>query len=1627
MSRLESYSKFINDYIKYFDTNDVSFEFFKSCSIDKDGKVLITREKFNECEKFVFARAQATINVVGVSLKDITSTNDPTRVTVFSSNNYSIESMSGITYSNITEDFNLEIELTDGSIANADSQEAGLFETLQVQPYLYLSVEEYDVAVGENGTGYDATQKITVSGLWAGYSTVPVYGFDGNNPKLKKTLVSDEISGYLILIEKDSANKDNEFISITRKQNSQDKKLYWEINYNVPLIDNSENISFINKALFLKFSVTGVDLKDNSQFVKSTYSRIYIDYTTYEYKDKDYQVLSMNKLVDKMTINSELRKYSESGVSSDTGYAGNKQEVKVDTSTIENLSSVQYTNVMYFVEKTSNEVLTGNEQQKIVAVGSYTFTALNGNKLTYADAELCGERLPVDDDGKVYLHVLNAANDPVKVFAVVYLSDKQGNPIDLNGKKILLDESGANIVNLYILEQSDITSKMPSIKIDSYVDNVNLYSMVKVEQNLEIPVIESGLDENHQPTDIIKDHELIIPQDTLLKRNAFDSYEIEGLKVSEEGCEKLRDIFKLKLLTNKEYIIYASNFDLRYEGSAIEATTSVDETKEVKLNMFTSGTVTSQTRAFSINTYNNKELALRDMCKNFSANYKLSAGNYVNVSAIYEQVFAEIPQNYIEFRITRYSVDGTNDYFSIVPNKEGVIYSELLTNNSSYNRVNYEVGEFAITDVRIKESEDLSETDMLIGNQNIDVELTTPAADKSLTRGDLKFVTSTRQQYAIKLNNDTKNIDYLTFNNIELEDGTLNRDLVDMSYSDSDLDQYLADCKSTNVVDVKYSVPTSIAEITSDFGLTFTKNNDNKLPVGSKIYDIVGNKFKVDNFEYELTDGKFVYNKGDYFPIVEKNSKKYAVILGNEFEINYNEQTSSYQIISGNDLCSIKILDSGFNNYIKTIDSSAVTKVTKTNQSTGQEETLAYVNFVKGEADRKVVYMIITLTAGTGNNAEQITICRSVQYNLYQGDVSLSALSYNEDYDNTNDETYINSSANPQEFNCGDDNAIVILKKLTNGSITDGVSNKGVIAVDGVSDNFFNHVEYMIENQASGVKLKYKGSLYDSYVYDKEEIQDLILVMPDSDKDISTSIILRYTYKGETKVFKYYILVKANITLEKNDSNLTLLYGNYGYSVNSGATIDLASLFKVTSSGPVTPVLEFEIEDSTYATFEDAQFRPVKKGTLLKVKNCYSLDGKPITNKIILTISIKDSITFTEKLYITINPNLTLIMPQTTPTIYNGDSLIANHIKIYDGLSVSPDDLCAPSTSVYNNINIYLGTYTKASEVSALTPVANGVIDLPYSNVDQTQPITVVYTNVGKQEFVNLDVIVKGIDFIYKSNSINGDISVDLLDGKDFDVTKYITVNDNNVLPMLVDAGDLSKVYTNIPHNLILNGASYLLGYGVQTAGSDPVLIDVTGYSVTINIMKVQYNESGDELGTFIDLTNNVEIKTVGTSNISVSDCFKVDVEDYVVFLFDGSKLYDTLTKENLVDGREFNIVVGYYDDETKVLFDSTEYGLTINIIGVQYNELGTFVDLTKNVEINTDGQSDIVVSDYFKADDGDYVIFLSDGENLYATISKGDLVNGSEFDIVVGYYDDETKVLFGSTEYGLKINIVTP
>lgn len=918
-AKIDAYNEFLNKYMAYFDTSQESYEFFSNPAYMKNGIVTLPNNKaIEQSKKFIFQTASATINVSAVNLSNIESTSEARTFEVLSSKDYTVQ--------NMIDEFDLDIKLSKDNVAHIDTEKANLFAKLQVSPYIYLSKDEY---------------LDTKDTLWQNYGIVHgVTDFSSRG----KPVVSDEVIttdnvendewlGFLILLS--PKNSYDEYITIVSGNDSQNP--VWTLKFNIPLLEsNTETpIKSTKKALFLEFQVEGQNLETNEKIIKSDYTRVYIKYTEYDYKNTESAKIQFSNELKNMSITNKVSNASSGNYASEL----DEQTVSISLAdSITNYDKVQYKNVMYFVEKNSNKIEDGGS--KLATLGSYKFRYLNDGidgkyMVPYFDTEedLVGERLiGTISDTEYKLYALNASNEPARIFAVVYLSDASGNPIDVNGRPITINEStlGGEETTLVVFAITDTTREgMAKVQIDNFVDNLNYYTISKIGYSINEDIYDG---ENLKGTVSYS-----VEEGDWVKRNKIESYSVwagdEKLSFGEEKLEELQNFLKLKILYNNQISLYVTNFDLTSDGTisendTVHATTAPFTFEPFSKNSLNKNDVASQpiVISYDINTLQNKQLALNKMVENFSS-YTLNIIT-TNTPAVQKtEIIKSESGAVLAIRfdiIAEGKMNATDDFIYLKANDN---VPNALGNTSDY--VGWEVNKLEIEDVELYGNnaiDYLNTYNKLYANYSDDA--TGGQVFGKVENGASGFQFSSYYLYEKNVGVDKNSIDdnvlFVVRTNL-FSNGEINLSLVDMSQAiyDGDgsdqtdgntsafaciydyIDYYT---KNSQTIGIDYGNADEMAQLLEDL---YFPSEDNYIYIGSKKYEIQTGTLQLNGESYtryivaggryygvstckEAEDSYFgeevvCIKKGEYFPII-KNAGDYKVIIcDEEFDIENND------------------------------------------------------------------------------------------------------------------------------------------------------------------------------------------------------------------------------------------------------------------------------------------------------------------------------------------------------------------------------------------------------------------------------------------------------------------------------------------------------------------------------------------------------------------------------------------------------------------------------------------------------------------------------------------------------------------------------------------------------------------
>lgn len=1474
------YYSFLKTYVNEFDTSEESVKFFKEYL--SNNYLPLSSAKIEESFKYVYVSCTAEINVTGIVIDSFTTISSYSPYQVFSTTKYTM-SGSGKDEKNIMQEF--DIDITPSSNANSAATEQlkeYAKENMVVKTYLYLEKSKIS---GDSFVSTDDEEKIK----WAGktYSFLPVYGFETNNNNKDVTpiievedMAGTEVVGYLLLLE----DKD-EYIYISQTKSNGER--LWELNCNTPL----DGIN--GKALYLCFEVSGMissdendknDEKDVEQKTFRSFTNISVTQEDYDFNKDGVDNISILTLSD-MAINSASLK-------NDDGLKVGSQDVSIDSSAIKNYDKVSYKNIMYFVESGSNKA---NNASKVVTVGKYNFVSFTdahtgANKIQFGGADLVGERIPtLNTSTKAYcLKALNASDEPVKVFAVVYLSDKNGNPVDINGRKISFNEQDQDSTDIPTLVVMRITSLDNDTKsqfmVNSYLEEINFYTNSEVEYSIG--------DDDSSVIDFGQGY---------LRRNVVGSYlDNDGNEVSQEDVTSINKFLKLKLLKNYNFKMYLTPFTLSASGDitdededVVRTFTSIDGKKEISVT-------------YPINTRDNKQLAFNLICENY-LQYGLDTGSSNVTATITPSDDGGDTYKWLEcvIRATSDSDSGENlKYTMSLTQKDGCTdpFSTRLTpsdstqSNVKSNWVSYEINKLEVNDVQIDYEQNSSYNKLYATYANI--------VNNSITidetrRGEQQFSTSedSSKLYKYYLTIQDGNVNYGISTNLLNDDGSANLDLVDCSQANTDdtsrdesetyanLIEYITAFVTGNLT---YSAPTSVMAFEDNY--QFSNKNDNtygsEIYFGNKTfaYDPIENYVDINGYRVEIQrddDTGRVYfeiKKGEYFPVVVIDRSSYMLIFNELFVITQPKDNSSSPYIADGNRGNItltndvKILlsDGSLKTYSSETYLVSYTDSTKgaINPDSIEGNSTATINFQQGEQlgvfveDTNGTYKLCAdghyelLTEEEKNN-RQITKYSPVEYDETNWTDKkgvmvylLVAFNIGSKQDGKYDYTFYRTisyelvqenigivgyngdkTANSTTNRCVVDSNTRNLEILVGSQSTSGIPY--IVTSAFGQSMFFDHVKFSLND----------GILDSEFSIETNNghVSKLIMSFPHISSDTSINVQMEYTYKGKKNTANFYILVKADVTFDWNGAEGTTenqieLEGN-----SDGLAYSIKDIIVEPNYTMSENIASYSLAlDSVVSGF----YINNDNGTLVIDKFYAYWDGSSITSRsakfnITLTLNDGSKVTVKDQLTIVVKPTYIIDMTQLTDSqkleIYNGECLFGDYIKLYNG-NVSQSDIKDGKNYLESTNDAY-----KDFDITSTTAgvsIVDGKVSLATTpKVDTEVSLTIKYNGTEK----SATVVIKGITMLYSASGNVSESSTDLTSQTDknisisveslesFDFEKYFSISlaggKDTIFAIALKDGEVATEYTA--------NTAYTIAYG-YVDGAETVIVEETGYTFTL-------------------------------------------------------------------------------------------------------------------------------------------------------------------------------------------------
>lgn len=1571
--KLNSYNNFLNTYISYFDKTDESYDFFRSNMPTLGVITLQSLAQVKDSLDFVFVTSRATINVTAIKLDEFTSIATPRQYNVFDTVTYSLDGSIG---SNIIEDFELTIITDNEEAGGVQEEKETMFASLTVNPYVYVPVAEIQSTdVKESELKWDGNE---------GYEYIRVYGFDNHTPVLTISDDFDSLEGYLVRLR-----ESDEFVYIKPDV----AKKQWQVSFNVPLRDNGKQGAEMlkQKALYLGFEISGIasDSINGEVSTKQSFTRIHIDYEDYKFTpSSNLNNIVINELMPYMTINTtDIQINEESDYYGNLATNRNVQDIYLDipSTVLEADNKPTYQSVMYFVEHDSNNIVKGQDTvggidfKKVVTVGKYKF--INYANILLPESEnkyyefgdedevLIGERIPTYeittvDDGKgnlvtkhkYYIQALNASSEPVKIFAVVYLSDADGNPININGRKININEKdmGENIPELVVMRISEITDGiMPEVKVENFVDQVYFYTDSKLDgtQITENFTVNKGY----------------------INRNTINYFKKDGTEVSAGELKEIQNFLKLKLLKDNVFTLYISNELLDSEGNSISEP-KPDDGEESDDD-------------YPIYYHNNKAHAFNNLIADLD-NYKLSFGgdgiSVVGVPQVLEADGGSGPEKMIMFKIVSSREDDTssNAVIYLDPTDSILPYSLELTSLSSSgtgnnqlqynNHVEYTTGKLEVKDVLLVDEE----------GDYIDIQHKLQAIysdiSESGSKGSLLFYdyenSKNKVPYLLKLNNGRVDFDVITNlvdyeareKNGDFPTSALNLNLIDCSQavwkvdsSNEELElengEYLCISdyinyyvKDPNNTKLNFNRTEGIMSFAQDFEFTNMTKDDkfsgNVINFGTKQFEVDIDKLTVNINGYVLNvekedvgsniKWKLKVKQGDYFPMISGDK---ALIYNEIFTIDSRPGTNEYCIydyvyIPENDNSeesyegreilinkSAKLnLANGKEIYYDSSKYQEAVPTLNTSIVDGTEQIVsADLRFIQGEelaistalqnGQQKLgvkVYLMLTFEVQQASSSETKYFYKAIEYELLQEEIDV--VFYNTI--GTGSEASINSNDNPATFEAGKKHQIY-LGESDNSSYGSALSRIDIKATN--EPNFFQHVDFSI---LSGEI----ATIPFSIVNDGKSIEiDL------SDVHLTSvgyfTLQMKYQYKGTSKTESFYINVSPDIIFNAKDGVTDNVQSKcYDITLNGGNGVKY-EIFN-TSNEESLFIKYFEFDSDKIETIDllrggvvvnddlttDGLYIP---GTSYAEYTGSAINYDVETFGIRLNLTGGKSIVLDRQLRIKINPakvvDLTALDGKNSANplvIYNGQNLFEEYIKLFPANSTSSD--ISNNKDVIIGLNNYMMFKVVGADSKTQGLMSSGLMDVEFDEIndeyqlkdgkilllntpteDTELKFKVYYNelyikpvNSGDSNQIMIEkeftVVVKGVERSYKQDDIadnNGNITVNLTAGSNFDLSDYLVLNfdgeeesESSLTPVLFVLDSEGKVVDKdgneieiitiqdsidtVIKDLAVGEYHYAIGYCVGLSGQGLKLIELLSYtdgegnSLTQNYITVTIN-----------------------------------------------------------------------------------------------------------------------------------------------------------------------------------------
>lgn len=639
----ENYYNFLNKYRNYFVTGNLEGNIVNDILENTKSKTDI--KNIIKTLDAVFITQYQTIRILDVDVESFTIDylND-WNFSVFDEKSISIEEIVGGGISDNALNFQLKATNTQSNLSAAEI--TAILENLKRS----FTIEVYV----KNTTDTNKNKTMGLIGAFEGDGIIRKIG--------DQQLITSDYNDY---------SADQNFLSV--KKDIENKA--WTFTANVPSIEESEKEK-IEFEILLAFRIDTTSLKgEQISFYNFVPVNIYKTNVDGRLTVEANNVMYINDATIHTEFASNTQQISFSGINNLPG-----KNISVS-------NDLEYTTIKLFADVDSIKVL-GEDLNKIelseeVLATRFSFQNADKNAELYKNAK--GENLEgyelgtirVDENGNwnfVDIKAINAcSSEPLKLFAVLLFTDKDGNAIDRNGNKI--DVSGSEVTYV-VCEVSD----MDEIIIKATIDNFYFYTPITMEDSTKEGYSAAYLIPNNKTgkVDVYKNG------DVLLRNNRNNIYSSEYTS--------------LKMITGTAYeYLYVAFDELGKPKSGNDPEIKIDG-ENVTFNFEFNNKENELEKKSAQNNYNEKMVEL--LAKNPIENLFEVVINGVNLTA--EQIAEYVSIEVSEVMHGEFLV-GVK--ISLMPKKECVgqikLSSKYNTPLSQNERLKFGVMSFAVNSVEL--------------------------------------------------------------------------------------------------------------------------------------------------------------------------------------------------------------------------------------------------------------------------------------------------------------------------------------------------------------------------------------------------------------------------------------------------------------------------------------------------------------------------------------------------------------------------------------------------------------------------------------------------------------------------------------------------------------------------------------------------------------------------------------------------------------------------------------------------------------------------------------------------------------------------------------------------------------